>query len=122
MRRARRHRLHYDRVFILGLFVTLGMFTTGCVIGGYHELEAGSNSGVDWGSVHVRTTYAVAHKVADEIAWTVRDRRTCPTPTQVGHPIDPWGHAYDIACADTLVVMSAGADGRFGTGDDVVSR
>jgi len=120
MRRGRGNHPRYERIIVVGLFVTAGMFTTGSAIGAV-RVSHDDGRRVDWGSVHVETTYAVAHTVANQIAWSVRGSR-CPTPAEVGHPIDPWGHGYVVACADTIVVMSAGEDGRFGTSDDVVSQ
>ncbi|HET7500119.1 MAG TPA: serine/threonine-protein kinase [Kofleriaceae bacterium] len=50
----------------------------------------------------------------------------CPTSAELGGHGDPWGHDYDVTCADQpadqiVGVRSAGPDGEIGTDDDLTS-
>ena len=75
---------------------------------------------------HGRSKDALALDQADHLAahaaevWT-RDR-SCP-PLLVDDVSDPWGSRFRIACGDAgAAITSAGADGRFGTPDDIAAR
>jgi hypothetical protein len=62
-------------------------------------------------------------------SWREETPKGCPTITQLQHEKklsteattdDPWGQRYRIECeGDTLRVISPGADGKRGTGDDI---
>jgi hypothetical protein len=57
-------------------------------------------------------------------AWRA-SHRGCPrfAGELLDEPVDPWSHAYRVVCSgDRVVVTSAGADGRFGTADDISAR
>jgi hypothetical protein len=121
MRPRREPRLRYDRIAAVVVAITIPAFTAGCVLGAVYATRAFHRSETEIHEQHEATTYRVAHDVAASLAKRWRYKR-CPTPTEIGHPIDPWGHGYVIACADNVVVMSAGEDGVFDTDDDVVIR
>jgi len=69
----------------------------------------------------------IAEKVVAEAAHTRfpawrASHRGCPrfAGELLDEPVDPWSHAYRVVCSgDRVVVTSAGADGRFGTADDI---
>jgi serine/threonine protein kinase len=61
------------------------------------------------------------------LRWTVDHAGApCPTSSELGGRLDPWGHAYELTCADQPVdqmvgVRSLGPDGASQTGDDLMS-
>lgn len=76
----------------------------------------------------------VVHMVADDLACCASERGAMPTVAQfeafrlakglhIPSRIDPRGKPYELLIAgSTATVRSAGADGDFDTGDDVVER
>jgi len=64
------------------------------------------------------------------ILWRSTNSGLCPSVPQLASLLDqqsrsndPWGHAYTVRCEEgEIKVLSAGADGAFGTDDDIDGR
>ncbi|HEV7557992.1 MAG TPA: hypothetical protein VGO00_21140 [Kofleriaceae bacterium] len=76
--------------------------------------------------IHGPSKDTIALEQADHLAahaadvWT-RDR-SCPRIDASDEVRDPWGTRYGISCSETgVTITSAGADGRFGTPDDITA-
>jgi hypothetical protein len=79
--------------------------------------------------MHGDSKQTMARVEADKLAahaadvWTLS--RSCPRlDTLAAADVhDPWGARYRISCSETgVAITSAGADGRFGTPDDITAE
>jgi len=74
---------------------------------------------------HVAQAHAAESRLRASTEAFVRKNGRCPNASEVERVADPWGRPYIVVCpgqgGHVADVVSRGADGDVGTGDDVRS-